>query len=115
MFLLKNSIYSVEKFQGSDRELIISTIGLSDRDQISAESEFIFDLNRFNVLTSRAKSKIILIASKRFLRFIPNKREIMKEADQIRRYAFEYCNKFVDIQLKNEKDKNEKVQLRYKD
>ncbi len=114
MFLLKNSIYSVEKFQGSDRELIISSIGLSDRDQISAESEFIYDLNRFNVLTSRAKSKIILIASKRFLKFIPNNREIMKEAAQIRRFAYEYCNNFINIQLKNEKNKNEKVQLRYK-
>ncbi|MBY9008061.1 MAG: hypothetical protein KGD63_15070 [Candidatus Lokiarchaeota archaeon] len=115
MFLLKNTIYSVEKFQGSDRELIISSIGLSDRDQISAESEFIYNLNRFNVLTSRAKSKIILIASRRFLKFIPNKRVIMEEAAHIRRFAFEYCNNSSTILIKNEKNKNEKVQLRYKD
>ncbi len=114
MFLLKNTIYSVEKFQGSDRELIISSIGLSDRDQISAESEFIYNLNRFNVLTSRAKSKVILIASNRFLKYIPNKREIMEESAQIRRFAFEYCNKSSPILIKNEKNKNEKVQLRYK-
>ena len=64
---LKKAIVSVEKFQGSDRSLIIATMGISDNDQLAAEEEFIYDLNRFNVLTSRAKSKVILLCSRNFL------------------------------------------------
>ncbi|MHA1106265.1 MAG: DEAD/DEAH box helicase, partial [Promethearchaeota archaeon] len=78
MKLINNTVYSVEKFQGSDRELIISSIGLSDKDQLNAESEFIYNLNRFNVLTSRAKAKIILITSKQYLEFIPMDRKLIE-------------------------------------
>ncbi|KKM85321.1 hypothetical protein LCGC14_1290220 [marine sediment metagenome] len=115
MNLLINTIYSVEKFQGSDRELIISSIGISDKDQLNAESEFIYNINRFNVLTSRAKSKIILIASKRFFKYIPNDRNIMEEAAHIRNYALNYCNKSVNFSFKDEKNLDEFVEFRYKD
>jgi len=115
MNLLINTIYSVEKFQGSDRELIIASIGISDKDQLNAESEFIYDINRFNVLTSRAKSKIILIASKRFFKYIPNDRNIMEEAAHIRNYALNYCNKSIKLPIKDEKNLDEFVEFRYKD
>ncbi len=92
MDLLKSSIYSVEKFQGSDREFIVATFGLSDKDQLRAEDEFIYNLNRFNVLTSRAKSKIIVICSQELLDYIPDDREIMDQAAHTRSYALEYCN-----------------------
>ncbi|KKN32511.1 hypothetical protein LCGC14_0813110 [marine sediment metagenome] len=115
MNLLINTIYSVEKFQGSDRELIISSIGISDKDQLNAESEFIYNINRFNVLTSRAKSKIILIASKRFFKYIPKDRNIMEEAAHIRNYALNYCNKSINFSFKDEKNLDEVVEFRYKD
>ncbi|MBD3193631.1 MAG: AAA family ATPase [Candidatus Lokiarchaeota archaeon] len=114
MQFLKNTIYSVEKFQGSDRELIISSIGISDKDQLTAEGEFIYNLNRFNVLTSRAKSKVILVASRRFLKFIPREREIMKDAAYIRNYAFEFCNKTEVLKVLNENNTLEEVSFRYK-
>ena len=115
MNLLINTIYSVEKFQGSDRELIISSIGISDKDQLKNESEFIYNINRFNVLTSRAKTKIILIASKRFFKFIPKERNIMEEAAHIRNYALNYCNKSDKLLIKDEKNLDEFVEFRYKD
>jgi len=114
MNYLKNTIYSVEKFQGSDRELIISSVGLSDMDQLSAESDFIYNLNRFNVLTSRAKCKVIFVASKRFLRYIPRERKVMEEAAHIRRFAYEFCNTPMKIKIKNKKGKEENIELRYK-
>jgi superfamily I DNA and/or RNA helicase len=114
MRFLRNSIYSVEKFQGSDRNLIISSIGLSDRDQLNAESEFIYNLNRFNVLTSRAKSKLILVISRKFLEFIPGDRKIMKQAAQVRKYAYDFCNKEKIISILNEKKKKEDLIFRYR-
>jgi len=100
---LKSTVYSVEKFQGSDRELIIASVGLSDIDQISAEEEFIYDLNRFNVLTSRAKKKIIYICSDAFLDFIPNDRNVMEHASHSYNYAYNFCNREKVIFIKNEK------------
>lgn len=114
MRLLKNTIYSVEKFQGSDRELIISSIGISDKDQLNAESEFIYNLNRFNVLTSRAKSKIILICSKKFLDFIPNEREVMIENAKIRNFAYNYCTREEMLHILDEKGNPIEINLRYR-
>jgi len=111
---LRNTVYSVEKFQGSDRDLIIASFGLSDKDQLDAESEFIYNLNRFNVLTSRAKYKLILVMSKKFLGFIPNDRTIMTQAAQIRRYAFSFCNEEISIDIINEKEEKETIVYRYK-
>ncbi|MBY9019552.1 MAG: hypothetical protein KGD67_00745 [Candidatus Lokiarchaeota archaeon] len=114
MEYLKQTVYSVEKFQGSDRDLIISSIGLSDIDKISAEEEFIFDLNRFNVLTSRAKHKIIFISSAEFLRYIPEDRKVLEHASKVYLFVEEFCNKKINLSLKNKQNKEEQIELRFK-
>ncbi len=113
MDLLKNTIYSVEKFQGSDRELIIASVGLSDRDQLAAEEEFIYDINRFNVLTSRAKKKIVVISSRNYLDYIPNDREVMEYASKVRKYVFDFCQTSQQISVQNEHGNMEDIEFRY--
>jgi hypothetical protein len=115
MQLLKETVYSVEKFQGSDRDLIICSIGLSDEDKLQMEDEFIYNLNRFNVLTSRAKNKLIFISSEKFIQYIPNEREILKMASKIYMYVEEFCNKSLSLHIKNNNNnKIQKVKLKYK-
>ena len=97
MVALKSTIYSVEKFQGSDRTLIVASVGISSIDQISAEEDFIYDLNRFNVLTSRAKAKIILVCSRNFLDYYPRDPQNVENAANIRHYAVEYCKNSLKI------------------
>lgn len=92
MKCLQATIYSVEKFQGSDRDLIIASVGISDKDHLKKEEEFIYDLNRFNVLTSRAKRKLIYICSRSFLEYIPHDKMLINYAAQTYKYAFEFCN-----------------------
>jgi hypothetical protein len=92
MNALKQTIFSVEKFQGSDRNFIIATIGISSKDQLLAEEEFIYDINRFNVLTSRAKNKIVLIASRNYIDYIPKTREVMQSAARIRLFVENFCD-----------------------
>jgi hypothetical protein len=99
---LKGAIVSVEKFQGSDRELIIASMGISDKDQLKAEEEFIYDLNRFNVLTSRAKSKAILVCSKNFLDYLPKRHQIMESVEKIRKFTYDFCNNSKSINISNE-------------
>jgi len=92
MHLLQGTIYSVEKFQGSDRDIIIASVGISSEDQLVAEEEFIYDLNRFNVLTSRAKSKIIVIASKNYITYIPRNKNVLLSGSKIREYFQDFCS-----------------------
>lgn len=93
MQALKGTIFSVEKFQGSARTLIISTIGVSSKDQLMAEEEFLYELTRFNVLTSRAKSKFILICSRNFIDYYPNDNEVLENSMKIRHLAVNFCNR----------------------
>ncbi len=92
MQALKGTIFSVEKFQGSARTVIIGTIGVSSKDQLMAEEEFLYELTRFNVLTSRAKSKFILICSKNFIDYYPNDNEVLENSTKIRHLAINFCN-----------------------
>lgn len=101
--MLKSTVYSVEKFQGSDRNLIIASIGVSDRDQLRAEEEFIYDLNRFNVLTTRAKNKVVLVCSEEYLNYIPQERDVMENVGKIRGFAMTYCNQQKDLVIDDDK------------
>ena len=92
MRALNDTIYSVEKFQGSARSFIIASMGLSAVDQIRAEETFIYDLNRLNVLTSRAVKKMLLVASRNLLDYVPRKRRMFGPAARLRDYAWRYCN-----------------------
>lgn len=92
MFYISNSVYTVEKFQGSERAVIIASMGISSSDQIKIEEEFLFELTRFNVLTSRAKCKFILICSQNFLNYFPSDRYLLKNTSIIRNYALDFCN-----------------------
>ncbi len=114
MNYLKNTVYSVEKFQGSDRDLIITSIGLSDIDKISNECEFIFDLSRFNVLTSRAKSKLIFISSREFLNYIPDESKLIENTSKFNYYVNKFCNKHTILNIEDEDKKVIQVEFRYK-
>ncbi len=99
MNLLKNTIYSVEKFQGSARDLIVTSVGISSKDKLIAEEEFLYNINRFNVLSSRARSKFIFICSRNFLNYIPKKRELLDNSYKIRHFAYKICEKVETFQL----------------
>ena len=92
MRALGETIYSVEKFQGSARSFIIASMGLSATDQIRAEETFIYDLNRLNVLTSRAVKKMMLVASRNLLEYVPRTRRMIGPAARLRDFAYRYCN-----------------------
>lgn len=109
---LRQTVYSVEKFQGSDRTFIVASMGVSARDQLAAEEEFIYGLNRFNVLTSRAKQKMLLLCSRAFLEHIPADRDVMACASRIRAYAMDFCDRESAVTVPNERGEPERVSWR---
>ena len=114
MRCLRGTIYSVEKFQGSDRTFILGTVAISSRDQLAAEEAFIYDLNRFNVLTSRAKQKMVLLCSRAFLDYIPKDREVFKHAARVRDFAYGFCDRDERFQVTDPAGKGTELTWRYR-
>lgn len=56
-------IDTVERLQGQDVDCIIITFASSDKDYIETIRGFLFNPNRLNVMISRAKTKVVIIAS----------------------------------------------------
>jgi|SRR5579859_1541628 len=53
--------------QGQEADLVISCFGFLDLNEITRESEFLFDRNRWNVAVSRARCKVIVITTDEML------------------------------------------------
>ena len=64
-------IDTVERLQGGECETIIVSGTQSDASAISGNAEFILDLNRTNVIFSRAQARLIVVCSKNLLDSMP--------------------------------------------
>jgi hypothetical protein len=60
----KSAIDTVERFQGGERTVVVVSATESDRAYLLAASEFLLDPRRLTVALSRAKRKMILVASR---------------------------------------------------
>ena len=84
---LYESVDTVERFQGQERMVMIASLGLGDLDQIRGEEEFLYSLNRFNVIASRAQAKFILVASRALIDHIPSDAKVMRQSALIKHFA----------------------------
>jgi hypothetical protein len=62
--LVGSAIDTVERFQGGERRAILVSATESDPDYLRSAGEFLLDPRRLNVALSRAKEKLILVASR---------------------------------------------------
>ena len=88
---------TVERIQGQERDLIILSMTLSDPELLSAESEFLFLPNRFNVAITRARKKLLVLASPAFFRALPRQAGIegealrlLREINVLKRWYFQH-------------------------
>lgn len=98
------AVDTVERYQGQQRDVIIASFGIGDPDLIQAEDEFLYNLNRFNVLTSRARAKVIVLLTQSLLQHLSNDIRILEESRLLKRYAESYCRNPQRIQLGYIKD-----------
>ena len=61
---VRSAIDTVERFQGGERTVIMVSATESDRAYLLASSQFLLDPRRLTVALSRAKQKMILVASR---------------------------------------------------
>ena len=62
--ILCSAVDTVERFQGDERTAILVSATESDRAYVLASSEFLLDPRRLTVALSRAKRKMVLVASR---------------------------------------------------
>ena len=62
---------TVERMQGQEREVVVISLAVGDPDSLSGRSAFFFSTNRLNVAMSRARSKVILVASRGAFQGLP--------------------------------------------
>ncbi|MFL5188862.1 MAG: DEAD/DEAH box helicase, partial [Microvirga sp.] len=93
------AVDTVERFQGQEKTVMIASFGLGDRDQIAAEEEFLYSLNRFNVIASRAKAKLIVIVSRRLVDHLPRDPEMLRQSRLLKHYADGYLLRAVPASI----------------
>jgi hypothetical protein len=84
-------IDTVDRFQGQERDLILSSYSVSDKDFVNSEDEFILDPRRFNVSLTRAKKKFIMIISEALIDYLPNDKNIAEGASHLQMFVTKYC------------------------
>lgn len=75
-----NSIDTVERFQGDERDVIIVSATASDPDYVRNEADFLLNMNRLNVAISRPRKKLIVIASRSVIDLLTSDLEIFEQS-----------------------------------
>jgi hypothetical protein len=77
---------TVERMQGNEREMIIVSYAVADREYAEREADFLLNPNRFNVSITRPRSKLVVLMSDDVLRTLPRDEETMTESMAIKGY-----------------------------
>jgi hypothetical protein len=96
---IRNAVDTVERFQGQQRDVIIASFGVGDPDIINIEDEFLYNLNRFNVLTSRARTKLIVFVTRPLLEHLSNDTDVLNESRLLKQFVEFYCVSPESLQL----------------
>ena len=96
---IRNCIDTVERFQGQQRDIIVVSFALGDIDMIASEEEFIMNLNRFNVMISRARAKVIVFLSDELAYYLANDIDVLNESKLLIKFANTYCDNKMNLSL----------------
>lgn len=83
---------TVDRVQGQERDLIIASYAVADRDFVRAEEGFILDPRRFNVTLTRARSKFVMLVSDALIRHLPSDAQVARDAAHLQLFVANYCS-----------------------
>lgn len=86
------AVDTVERFQGQERSIIIGSFAVGDPDTVAEEAEFLHNVNRFNVLATRAKAKLIVLASREVLDHVAAELDVIRSSALLKTFADTFCN-----------------------
>lgn len=88
---LRGAVDSVERYQGQQRDVIIGSYTVGDPDTVSDEDEFLQSLNRFNVMASRARAKLIVVMSESLVQHLPSDLDVLRGSALLKSFAETFC------------------------
>lgn len=89
---IRESVDTVERFQGQQRDVMIATFALGDPDEIRNEDKFLLSLNRFNVMASRARAKFIVLVSQQVVDHLSADHEVLRGSSLLKTYVETFCS-----------------------
>ena len=89
---IRESVDTVERFQGQQRDVMIATFALGDPDAISDEDEFLLSLNRFNVMASRARAKLIVLVSRQVVDHLSADPDVLRGSALLKTFVETFCS-----------------------
>ena len=91
--LIRSAVNTVERYQGQQRDVMIATMALGDPDSIADEDEFLYGLRRFNVMASRGRAKVIVLATQEVAMHMPTEVEVMRDSGLLKSYLGRFCGR----------------------
>jgi hypothetical protein len=88
---LRGAVDTVERYQGQQRDVIIASFAVGDPDTVSDEDEFLQSLNRFNVMASRARAKLIVLMSESLVQHLPSDLAVLRGSALLKSFAETFC------------------------
>lgn len=76
---------TVERLQGAERDVVLLSLIASDPDQL--DSAFLLDPRRFNVAITRARLKLMVIASRALIEALPRREDALIAGEHLARFA----------------------------
>ena len=106
---IREAVDTVERFQGQQRDVIIASYTLGDPDQIAEEEEFLMSLNRFNVIASRARAKLIVLVSQEVITHLANDTDVLRESRLLKQYVEMFCSNSCRMNLGHQDGQTERL------
>jgi hypothetical protein len=97
--LIRDAVDTVERFQGQQRNIILISFALGDTDAIATEEEFLLSLNRFNVMISRARAKVVVVVSRQVLDHLSDDSNVLHQSRLLKWFCDRYCDVTAPISL----------------